>query len=101
MKVHKIKCDICGKLVDFNSVNIESNYSTNNLELKGKLRYGSKYTNDLLKTKYGENASKSLHDPYDSLFIYQSFDLCEDCLMDLNKIINTYIEDKKKNKEGE
>ena len=69
MKIDKIQCDICGKMVDYN-------------DKKNRGFYDRFKVNRL--TILGITSGKN------DAIINMKFDLCEECLIDLHKMINKW-----------
>lgn len=69
MKIDKIQCDICGKIVDYNNSNdimgFIQPFKSNRLQLYG--------------------VTKNEEDPF--LLINIEYDLCEDCLIKIRDMI--------------
>lgn len=96
MKIDKIQCDICGKMVDYNDKkigNMLSNRSfTHDQPCIDRGFYDRFKVNRL--TMCGITNRKNVQEfvdtdnNYENAIINMEFDLCEDCLIELYKIIN-------------
>ena len=86
MKINKIQCDICGKMVDHNDKkigNILSNRSfMHDQPCIDRGFYDQFKVNQL--TILGITSGKN------DAIINMKFDLCEECLIDLHKMINKW-----------
>jgi hypothetical protein len=98
MKIDKIQCDICGKIVDYNDKKIGNMLSNKSFmhdqPCIDRGFYDRFKVNQL--TMYGianrknvqEFLDKETHD--EDVIINIEFDLCEECLIDLYKMINEW-----------
>ena len=101
MKINKIQCDICGKMVDYNNKKIKDMLS--NKLLTGDYLYTDSSVHDQFKvnrlTMCGITNRKNVQEfvdnnnNYEDAIIDMEFDLCEDCLIELYKMINKYIKE--------
>ena len=74
MKVNKIQCDICGKIVDYNNVTVGTNEEWLEwLEIE-----------DIEKFKINKITLNGIREtliaPFKPVFIHMEYDLCEECL---------------------
>lgn len=102
MKIDKIQCDICGKIVDYNSKRIRNMIQNGyyfGSEDEGKPYYSLKYNTNNFNA-YGitkiKNIDKNINPACannEDVIIKMNFDLCEDCLIELYKMINKYIKE--------
>ncbi len=98
MKINKIQCDICGKMVNYNGKNM-----SNVLLSKSSGCISPSISRDFYEqfkvnrfSIYGiidgKNIQESINkeNNYRNVLINMEFDLCEECLIDLYKIINEW-----------
>lgn len=102
MKINMIQCDICGKTVDYNNTKIKDMVS--NKLLTGDYLYTDSSVHDWFKVNkltmcgitkiknVDENINPNCENNAD-ITIKMDFDLCEDCLVELYKMINEYIKE--------
>lgn len=81
MKIDKIQCDICGKIVDYNDKKIGDMLYRPSIDINGGF-YDQFKVNQL--TILGIASGKN------DAIINMKFDLCEECLIDLHKMINKW-----------
>lgn len=95
MIIHKIQCDRCGSLVNFNKIDTKDDVvlMINTVTLNGKLEYNQKDIERVAKTMY-PNRKTTLDpiDPYSCLYLHYNLQLCKDCLIELYEIITKYLE---------
>lgn len=79
MKINKIKCDICGDLVDYNNVSVKPNGEWPDVE-------------DVQRFKINKITLNGVEEPSIDLFkptyIHMEYDLCEKCLIRFHVLIN-------------
>ena len=102
MKIDKIQCDICGKIVDYNDKKIGDMVSNKLLSRDYLYTDGGFYerlkTNRLIMR--GITNGKKIQEfiekenDYENIIVNMEFDLCEDCLIDLYKMINEWKKSK-------
>ena len=104
MKIDKIQCDICGKMVDYNDKkigNMLSNRSFANDQPCIDRGFYDRFKVNRL-TIYGVTKIKNVQEfvdkdnDYEDVIIDMELDLCEDCLIELCKtikIINKYMKE--------
>lgn len=71
MKVNKIKCDICGDLVDYNNIPVKSNGGWPDIEDTQRFKINKITLNGIEETSIA---------PFKPIFIHMEYDLCEKCL---------------------
>lgn len=79
MKINKIKCDICGDLVDYNKIPVKANGEWPNIEDAKKFKINKIILNGIRETS-------SI--PFKPVFIHMEYDLCEKCLEKFCVLIN-------------
>lgn len=99
MKINIIQCDICGKMVDHNDKKIGDMLSNRSFvhdqpcidrgfydrfKVNRLIMYGITNGKDIQEFIDKENN-------YKNIIVNMEFDLCEDCLIELYKMINKYI----------
>ena len=104
MKINKIQCDICGKTVDYNNKKIIDMVS--NKLLGNEYLYTDEDFYEETKTNWlimrgivdRKNVKNFINDKnnHKNVVINMEFDLCEDCLIELYKMINKYINEARK-----
>lgn len=68
MKINKIKCDICGGLVDYNNIPVNRELSNEDTQ---KFKINKITLNGVRETSIA---------PFKPIFIHMEYDLCEKCL---------------------
>lgn len=95
MKIDKIQCNICGKMVDYNDGRIGDMLSNrsfmSNQSCIDRGFYDRFKVNQL--TILGITSGKN------DAIINMKFDLCEECLIDLHKMINKWKNQRSKENE--
>ena len=96
MKINKIQCDICGKMVDHNDKKIGDMFSNRSFAHDqpciDRGFYDRFKVNKL--TICGITNGKDIQEfidkenNYENIIVNMEFDLCEDCLIELYKMIN-------------
>lgn len=71
MKVNKIQCDICGKIVDYNSITVGTNGELLEIEDIEKFKINKITLNGIRETLIAQ---------FKPVFIHMEYDLCEECL---------------------
>ena len=98
MKIDKIQCDICGKIVDYNSEkmrNILKNNRCTCYEDEHGLYLKQFRTNNF--AVYGITKAKNIDTSCtnnEDVMMRMEFDLCEDCLIELYKMVNEWKKSK-------
>ena len=99
MKINKIQCDICGKMVDHNDKKIGNMLSNRSFmhdqPCIDRGFYDRFKVNKLTMCgikNVDENMNPNCENNVD-ITIKMDFDLCEDCLVELYKMINEYIKE--------
>lgn len=101
MKINMIQCDICGKMVDHNDKKIgymlsDRAFSHDNLCIDRGFYEQFKDNQLMLRgITNRKNIQESINkkDGYENIIINMKFDLCENCLIELYKMINEYIKE--------
>lgn len=94
MKIDKVQCDICGKIVDYNDQrmkNILKNNRCSRYEDENGLYLRRFRTNNL--AIYGITKEKNINvscTNNEDVMMQTESDLCEECLIDLHKMINEW-----------
>lgn len=97
MKINKIQCDICGKTVDYNDKKIGDMLYQPSIDINGGFYDQFKVNRFAM---YGVTNEKNMQEfidkknNYKDAIINMEFDLCEDCLIDLYKIVNEWKKSK-------
>ena len=102
MKINKIQCDICGKMVDYNDKKINDILSNRSFMhdqpcidrgFYDRFRVNKLTMCGITKIKnVDENINPNCENNAD-ITIKMDFDLCENCLVELYKMINEYIKE--------
>lgn len=97
MKINKIQCDICGKMVDHNDKKIYDMLYQPSIDINGGF-YDQFKVNRL--TMCGITNVKKVKEfidednNYKDAILNIEFDLCEDCLIELYKMVNEWKKSK-------
>lgn len=101
MEINMIRCDICGKTVDYNDKKIVDMVSNQLLSRDYLYTDGGFYERLKINrlTMRGITNGKNIQEfidkgnNYENIIVNMEFDLCEDCLIELYKMINKYIKE--------
>lgn len=104
MKINMVQCDICGKMVDYNNKKIIDMVS--NKLLGNECLYTDEDFYEETKTNWlimrgivdRKNVKNFINDKnnHKNVVINMEFDLCEDCLIELYKMVQKYIKEARK-----
>lgn len=87
MKIDKIKCDICGDLVDYNNIPVNREWSNENVQ---KFKINKITLNGIREVPTTDQFNKKRLAP---VFINMEYDLCEKCLKKFYVLINKIKEE--------